>query len=318
MGLQIIMGKSGSGKTAHMLREMIDNSKGLPDVTGRLLYIVPEQFTMETQKNIVKYSNGAGSMAIDVLSFDRLAKRVFEEQGYNPLTILDDTGKCLILRKIIEDNKNRLGIFAKKAGYPGLIDEMKSVISEFYQYGIKAKNLQDIINDEKISKLLKEKLKDIYVILTEFDAFIKDKYVVNEELLHKLITLIPDSEFIKNSQVYLDEYTGFTPIQYDVLRQLLKYSKNVTFAATIRDADKVDFAHVDTRTNIFGLGIKAVNMLKTIAMEEGVEVSSDIIMQENHRFKKDELIHLEKSLFKYKYDALEVIDKNSINILEKE
>ena len=314
MGLQIIMGKSGSGKTAHMLREMIDNSKGLPDVTGRLLYIVPEQFTMETQKNIVKYSNGAGSMAIDVLSFDRLAKRVFEEQGYNPLTILDDTGKCLILRKIIEDNKNRLGIFAKKAGYPGFIDEMKSVISEFYQYGIKAKNLQDIINDEKISKLLKEKLKDIHVILTEFDAFIKDKYVVNEELLHKLITLIPDSEFIKNSQVYLDEYTGFTPIQYDVLRQLLKYSKNVTFAATIRDADKVDFAHVDTRTNIFGLGIKAVNMLKTIAMEEGVEVSSDIIMQENHRFKKDELIHLEKSLFKYKYDALEVIDKNSINI----
>ena len=165
MGLQIIMGKSGSGKTAHMLREMIDNSKGLPDVTGRLLYIVPEQFTMETQKNIVKYSNGAGSMAIDVLSFDRLAKRVFEEQGYNPLTILDDTGKCLILRKIIEDNKNRLGIFAKKAGYPGFIDEMKSVISEFYQYGIKAKNLQDIINDEKISKLLKEKLKDIHVIL---------------------------------------------------------------------------------------------------------------------------------------------------------
>ena len=84
MGLQIIMGKSGSGKTAHMLREMIDNSKGLPDVTGRLLYIVPEQFTMETQKNIVKYSNGAGSMAIDVLSFDRLAKRVFEEQGKVP------------------------------------------------------------------------------------------------------------------------------------------------------------------------------------------------------------------------------------------
>ena len=100
MGLQLILGSSGTGKTTKIYNDMLQKSS--IDKDRKYLAVVPEQFTMETQKIIVELSPGHGTMDIDILSFDRLAKRIFDEAGMNTLEVLDDTGICLIIRKIIE------------------------------------------------------------------------------------------------------------------------------------------------------------------------------------------------------------------------
>ena len=64
------------------------------------IVLVPEQFTMQTQKDLVSMHPRRGIMNIDVLSFARLSYRVFEETGGGSLPVLDDEGKNLILRKI--------------------------------------------------------------------------------------------------------------------------------------------------------------------------------------------------------------------------
>jgi ATP-dependent helicase/nuclease subunit B len=43
------------------------------------MIIVPEQFTLQTQKELVSLHPGHSVMNIEVLSFDRLAYRVFDE-----------------------------------------------------------------------------------------------------------------------------------------------------------------------------------------------------------------------------------------------
>ena len=197
MGLQLILGSSGTGKTTEMYNEMIEMSRNIKGV--RYLAVVPEQFTMETQKTIVNLSPEKGTMDIDILSFDRLAKRIFEEAGLNSLEVLDDTGKCLIIRKIIEENKSKLTVFGSKVKMVGFIDEMKSMISELYQYGIGEKELNDMLEKSLKKPLLYAKLEDIKLIIEQLKLYLKDRFVMNEELLQRVCELIPESKVIKDS-----------------------------------------------------------------------------------------------------------------------
>lgn len=297
MGLQLILGGSGSGKSTAMYRQLVDESR--EDHNGHFLAIVPEQFTMETQKTIVMLSPEHGSMSIDILSFDRLARRIFEEAGMNALQVLDDTGKCLIIRKIIEENKKNLTVFASKVKMAGFVEEMKSMISELYQYGIGEKELSEILDKSKKKPLLYAKLEDIRIILIKLQEYLKDRFVMNEEILTRVCQLIPDSEIVKNSVITFDEYTGFSPVQYQVIRMLLKYAKKVTVTVTIRNPEKVDFSRSNPN-QIFYLGIKTVNKLLQIAKEENVKIEKDIIMKNSVRFQNStELTYLEQNLFKY-------------------
>ena len=87
MSLQFIAGGSGSGKTRYLYEKVIKESMKHPDI--QYLFIVPEQYTMQTQKDMIKISPGHGIMNIDVQSFVRLAFRVFSETGAGNLPVLD-------------------------------------------------------------------------------------------------------------------------------------------------------------------------------------------------------------------------------------
>ncbi len=313
MGLQLILGSSGTGKTTKIYNDMLQKSS--IDKDRKYLAVVPEQFTMETQKIIVELSPGHGTMDIDILSFDRLAKRIFDEAGMNTLEVLDDTGKCLIIRKIIEENKNRLTVFGSKVKMSGFIDEMKSLVSELYQYGIGEKELDEMLVKSIKKPLLYAKLEDIRLIMVELKKYLEDKFIMNEEILRRVCELIPESEIVKNSYITFDEYTGFSPVQYEVIRMLLKYAGDINVALTVRDADEIDYAKAGDGLDTFGITVKTVNKLKRIASDENVEIYSDIILKENYRFKEcSEFRYLEENIFLYGKKPFEVKDSERISV----
>ena len=91
MALQLILGGSGAGKTTYLYDEVIRLSMEHPQ--EQYFLIVPEQFTMQTQKTLVEMHPGRGILNIDVLSFQRLAYRIIQETGGNMGKLLEDTGK---------------------------------------------------------------------------------------------------------------------------------------------------------------------------------------------------------------------------------
>lgn len=93
MSLQLILGGSGSGKTTFLYDSIIRASMEHPEQL--YFMIVPEQFTMQTQKDIVARHPNHGTMNIDIVSFQRLAYRVFEELAVENLQVLDDMGKSM-------------------------------------------------------------------------------------------------------------------------------------------------------------------------------------------------------------------------------
>ena len=142
MALQLILGGSGSGKTTYLYDEVIRLSMEHPQ--EQYCLIVPEQFTMQTQKDIVTRHPNHGTMNIDIVSFARLAYRIFEELAVEQLSVLDDMGKSMVLRKVAAAQKRQLVLFGGQLSKPGFVGQLKSMLSEFYQYGITPEALREM------------------------------------------------------------------------------------------------------------------------------------------------------------------------------
>ena len=106
MSLQFIIGSSGAGKSYFAYERVIRESMEHPE--RNYYIIVPEQFTMQTQKTLVEMSPGKGILNIDVLSFERLAYRIFEEVGGDTRKVLEETGKNMILQKLVQVSQKKL------------------------------------------------------------------------------------------------------------------------------------------------------------------------------------------------------------------
>ena len=228
--LRFILGASGSGKSEILFRELIERAAENPD--KNYIILVPEQFTLETQKQVVTMHKNGAVANIDIVSFNRLAFRVFEELNLGSLDILDDTGKSLILRKVIAAESKNLMIYKDKVHMHGFVEEMKSVISELYMYGIGLEKYKEIKEQVKGNKLVTEKLRDIEIIYQGFHKYIQDKYITKEELLDKFCQAVPDSKIIRESEIYFDGFTGFTPVQNRLIRLFLQYSRGITITVT--------------------------------------------------------------------------------------
>ena len=166
MALQLILGGSGYGKSRRMYKDLIRASIEHPQFN--YMIIVPEQYTLQVQKKIVQMHPNHGMRNIDVLSFVRLAHRVFEELGTDRTLILEDIGKMMVLRRIIGRMAGELSVFKGNVRKQGFTGEMKSTISELLQYHVDPKQLADLCGSLTESPLLSGKLKDIGKIYEAF------------------------------------------------------------------------------------------------------------------------------------------------------
>ena len=64
MSLQFILGGSGRGKTSYLQNMII--KEAFENQSKNYFMIVPEQFTMQTQKNFITLSDTKGIMNIEV------------------------------------------------------------------------------------------------------------------------------------------------------------------------------------------------------------------------------------------------------------
>ena len=231
MSLQLILGGSGSGKSRYLYEKLIQESIMYPE--KNFILLVPEQFSMQTQKDIVALHPRHGVMNIDIVSFGRLSYRILAEVGATQLPVLDDTGKNLLLRKVLENKREELKLYGQKRHTPGMISEIKSVVSEFYQYGIREEEQEKMLTYAKKKPMLYAKLSDMQVIIQEFERFMEEHYITKEEQLDVLCRVISKSNIIKKSSIWIDGFTGFTPIQYQLIGLLLSLSKKVILTVTI-------------------------------------------------------------------------------------
>lgn len=304
MPLKFVFGPSGSGKSSYLYQHVIQESMKYPE--RNYIVLVPEQFTMQTQKDLVMMHERKGIMNIDVLSFARLAYRVFEETGGGGLPVLDDEGKNLILRKIAGDYESELKMLGGHMKKQGYISEVKSVISEFTQYDIGEDEIERVMESTGESSRLYYKLADIRLLYRGFTDYLREKYITKEELLDVLSCEVEKSERLKNSTVVLDGFTGFTPVQDRLLGELMRHCREVIVTVTMdRRGNPYVYEHP---YQLFALSKQMVTSLLQIAKQNKIPVEEPVELYDHvpWRFKEQEaLAFLEKHLFRYGAGAYE-------------
>lgn len=296
MGLHFILGSSGSGKTYQLYKNTVEQAQIHKE--KNFLVIVPEQFTLQTQKDLVMVHPDGGILNIDVLSFLRLAWRVFEELGGTKRVILEDSGKSMIIKKVLLKKKHELEMFAPNVGRQGFVDEMKSMISELFQYSINSEKLDQILERTKNRPQLNRKLRDIQTIYEGFQEFLQEKYITTEEILDVLSEISEQSLFLQRSVICLDGFTGFTPSQYKLLHTLLRKAEDIYVTVTI---DPIFCGRALKEHELFYLSSQTIKRLTEAAQQENQTTSFQMIHDKiSYRYHNyPELAFLEKHLFRY-------------------
>lgn len=300
MSVRFLLGASGSGKSRQIYNEIIQASIKEPERNFYL--IVPEQYTMEAQRELVTMHPAGGMMNIDAIGMNRLAYRVFDELGISTGQVLEDFGKSMLIKKILCEQQDTLHVYGSYYDKLGFVDEMKSMMSEIFQYNIKQDTIDEIMEQISEDSVVAGKMQDIRHIYEEFEAFAGERYIVAEQLVELLTRHVGQSKLVCGSSLYFDGFTGFTPVQLELVEKLMTCADDLTFSFTLDDRDQ-KYEHIKDY-ELFYLTKTTIKKLTEAAAAAGVEIESPVVLPGtiNYRLGENrELFFLERNLFRSPY-----------------
>ena len=300
MALRMIIGGSGSGKSTYLFHQILGLAAEEPG--RRFLLLVPEQFTMAAQRELVKRSPKKAIMNVDVLSFNRLAYRIFEETGTRLNDVLEDAGKNLLLRRVAQEHEDELTVLRGNVRRPGSIDEIKSLLTEMEQYRIGPEEFADLAELPEMSRAFQRKARDLSVIYRAFRQEIEGRYITAEEVLDRLVQVMDRSSMIRDAVIAFDGFTGFTPIQKQVLAKMMRLASSILVTMTMDPGERISGRHLDYE--LFAMTKAMGEDLLRLSREADCRIEEPVYCREEHRFAGSPMLaHLEANLFRPKSKA---------------
>ena len=239
MGLRFIYGTAGTGKSSFCFEEI----KNIKNKNEKIYIITPEQFSYSAEKKLLDILEENSSINAEVISFNRMANRVFTEVGGLNDILISKSSKAMLIYSILEKEKRNLKYLNSSNDNIELIIKE---ITEFKKHNISTQKLETGIN-EITNIVLKEKLNDINKIYNIYENYMKNKYIDEEDLLTKLYNKLPESKMFDNSIVYIDEFSGFIKQEYNIVTEILKKAKQVSITICTDDLSE----NTEKETDIF-------------------------------------------------------------------
>ncbi|AWB45415.1 helicase-exonuclease AddAB subunit AddB [Paenibacillus sp. CAA11] len=236
MSLQLMIGRSGSGKSQKMLDQI--KSRLQQDPLGPpLILLVPEQGTFQIEHALASSPELRGTVRAQVLGFRRLALRVMQETGGSALIPISEEGKKMLLYKILRRLQSELKMYGNSGSQMGLVDKLNSLFTEAKKYGADPQGFQEHLGLleglEAESPLLKDKMHDLTLIYSEFEKELAGLYIDAEDHVIKLAEGAPLSAYLRDAEIWVDGFHTFTPQEYKALGAMLKSVSSLKVALTL-------------------------------------------------------------------------------------
>ena len=287
MGLKIIYGRAGSGKSEYCFREI---SK-IIDKEKNIYLITPEQFSFTAEKRLMETVGKKAILNAEVITLSRMADRALQDIGETRKS-LSKTGKAMLVFDILNKNKKNLKFLGKSDEN---IDLGINSITELKKHGVTTEKLKEEIQNIE-SKYLQTKLEDILLLYENYELAINSEYIEETDKLTKLSQHIQEIEFLKDSIIYIDEFSGFTFPEYQVIKELAKVTKEINITIC---TDKLEIPEKPD-TDIFYSSKITINKLVQILEKENIKPEKAIYLEDSPRFKTKELKFLEKNIYNKK------------------
>ena len=317
MGIHYITGRSGSGKTMQVYREIL---RALERGDSRLILMVPEQFTLQAERDLIQKLNLPGLLDVEVLSFSRLAHRVFNEVGGLTQIHINDQGRRMILRRLLDSCRDRLTVYKTVSGQSGFIGQISDLLTDLKQHDITPEQMRRQAEGLASNELLSGKLKDTALIYEEFNHYLKDRYIDSEDAVNALIERMDQSSFLSGARIWMDGFDYYPPQTIRVMEKLAVLARDLTITFTVglddtgRDQDVF---------RVHALSLQKVRrMAKELHKKERFTHLTGSASGPSRSSGASEIRHLERELYHYPYrtwpDAVRYIEAFAGNNPESE
>ncbi len=291
MAIRYLLGRAGSGKSHRVLQEI--KQRLLDNAEEQLILLVPEQFTLQAERDLIQKLHLPGIIHVEVLSFTRLARRVFSEVGGVTRTRLNEQGKNMVLRKMIDEVARDLTIYKKSAGQEGFIPKLSELLSELKGQDIVPEQLLASFTDDE-ELIIKQKVNDIALIYDHFNQYLQGRYLDTEDFLSLLIDKINASSYLLNSRIWVDGFSTFSPQSLKIIGQLMQAARDITISLTM------SYDRRDRDSDLFNLSRDSLQKLQAMA---GLHACPQEIIHidaaEARAGQNQALIRLERELYAY-------------------
>lgn len=285
MGLRFIYGKAGTGKSTFCFEEIKQNI----NKNKKIYIITPEQFSYSAEKRLLEILDENASINAEVISFNRMASRVFAEVGGLNDILISQSSKAMLIYSIIEKEKKNLAYLSSSKDN---IDLIIKEITELKKHNITTKKIDEGI--EKIENIsLRQKLKDINTIYKIYENYMQKKYIDEEDILTKLYNKLPESSMFKNSIVYIDEFSGFTKQEYNIITEIIKEADEVNVTICTDNLEE----NTEKEIDIFYFNKNFKKLLTNCGQIVNKKEEKPIFLETKYRFKNNELKYLEENIY---------------------
>ena len=219
--LTIWVGRAGSGKSARVLESMAQRRSSRAQVL-----LVPEHISHEAELDLCRALGPTASRDAEVLSFRTLAGRVFGEQGGLSDFTLDGGGKLLTMRLALQELHGSLKVFGRPSQRSAFLQQLVELAEEFYAYEVAPETLWQQVQD--MEGPMGDKLRDVALLYAAYDAKLHAPGFDHRSRLQKLLDHLPQSEYLKGKDIYLDGFSFFNRTEEHILEILLTQAESVT------------------------------------------------------------------------------------------
>jgi len=259
----------------------------------RCMFLVPSQYTLQAEIEIMNRLNLSGTFLIDVLSPGRLQGRVFERAGRPDRVIFDERGKCMVLSQIIEQHREELTIYRAAAQQsPGsLASKFSLLIADLKRSGMTAADLQQTLeNMGEAQRTLPsgKKLADAAVIYAAYESRMAGKLADGEDIDREMLARMERSGVMKDQHVFVYGFDMITPAFAAQLVHMAKLCRSLTLAVETDDNGAPD-GRLYAPVNF------SIERLMQLAAQQGIEAKREKIVQDLDAPK--DLQVMERSLF---------------------
>ena len=281
--LNFIYGRAASGKTYETLKRIKTAAKE----DKKVVFIVPEQYSFESERSVLALLGDEDAHKVSVLSFSSLADTLTKICGGNARKVLTDADKILFMNKTLISLKDELVIWRKYLSSPGFASKIVDMIGEFKISAVFPEDLEKTAS-ALCKSFLKEKIEALALIYRTYDAILKGRFIDPADKLEKLYNDLSINKFFADKTVFIDGFKGFTGQQYRIIDVILAQSESLTVTAL---CEKEEGNVKEIYTNTY----EAVENIKDIALRHRVKVKDEVYLSKPY-YESETMVQVEAVL----------------------
>lgn len=263
--LKLILGRAGCGKTTTVLKRLCQAGQ-----ERRQVLMVPEQQSHQAERALCKAGGDEVSLYAEVLSFSRLANRVFLAAGGVGEPELDSGGRLLLMYQAVKAVSQELTVYARPSRRPAFLENLLATVDELKSCCVQPQLLLQA--GEEVEGPEGDKLRDLGLICGAYQALTARTALDPRDRLTRTAEKLSACPWAQDMDLWLDGFTDFTPQQGEVLAQLMAQAHQITVTLT---CDRLE--EDEGGTGIFSPARRTAAMLVRLAKERGISCEVEIL-----------------------------------------